>query len=89
MLFLDPDRADNTTKSQMAEIARRNGVHIERADGSDVTETMPTTLLYIVADVDGTIAGPGYGQLGQQPSRCRPVSELLERAISDLVRPSG
>ena len=85
MLFLDPDRADNTTKAQMAEIARRNGVHIERADGSDVTETMPTTLLYIVVDVDGTIAGPGYGQLGLQPSRCRPVSELLERAISDLV----
>ena len=85
MLFLDTDHADNTTKAQMAEIVRRNGAHIESADGSDVTETMPTTLLYVVVDLDGTIDGPSYGQLGQQPSRCRPVSELVERAISDLA----
>ncbi len=36
-------------------------------------------------NIDGTIAGPSYGVLGQQPHRCRPLSVLVERAITDLT----
>jgi len=36
-------------------------------------------------DLDGTLAGPGSGVLGHQPHRCRPLNELVERAITDLT----
>ena len=58
-------------------------------DGPDGDNTMETTLLYAIVDLDGTIAGPGYGVLGQQPHRCRPLGELVERAITDLTTVAG
>jgi hypothetical protein len=85
LLFVDPDVAESTTRAQLAKVVHRHGLRIERADGPDGDETMETTLLYAIVDLDGTIAGPGYGVLGQQPHRCRPLGELVERAITDLT----
>ena len=83
--FVDPDVVESTTRAQLTDVVQRHGNRIERADGPDGDEAMQTTLLYAVVDLDGTIAGPGYGVLGQLPHRCRPLSELVERAITDLT----
>jgi hypothetical protein len=85
MLFIDPDVAENSTRAQLAAAVRRQGTRIESAARHDGDATMQTTLLYVIVDLDGTTAGPGYGVLGQRPNRCRPLTELVERAITDLA----
>jgi len=50
--------------------------------------TTAKTVLYVVIDLDGTIADPGYGVLGRAPHRCRPVRELVERTTTDVATAS-
>ena len=89
MLYLDPTSAASTALPNMTAVVDAGRGRIEKADGSDTSESMPMTLLYVLVDVDGSLSGPGYMQLGDHLGRCRPVSELRTRALSDLTAASG
>lgn len=67
MLFVDPAAQDqvNALRAALLDVIEAQGTHVERADGPDVDETMPMTLLYAIVETDGRVNGPGYGNSAQ------------------------
>ena len=78
-ILLDPTGAPSSSSLDRPINRHHDGREDEDADA------LAIVMLSLADHLDGTVGGPGYGNFGQPPDRCRPAGDLWARARTDLA----
>jgi hypothetical protein len=86
-LLLDPMAVDQVERIKASFLDRLDRPINRQHDGreDEDADALPIVMLSLADYLDGTVGGPGYGNFGQPPDRCRPAGELWARARTDLA----